>query len=292
MSNLQPLIDDENPSPPPRGPSRKYPWAILVVIVLFVIIPFISWYGTWFGRPLSDSKMEEYLHDENKPRNIQHALAQIGNRIIDGDQAVKRFYPEVVSASRHQQPEVRMTAAWAMGQDNTYQDFHPALLLLLKDPVPGVRHNASLGLVRFGDVSARAELVAMLERQTVRADDAGTVELLLKEQGVALAAGAPLARIRRQDGTTIEIHAPESGRIDSISVSDGKNVEAGDELMNISPSAEEVWEALRALYVVGTADDIPYVQPYTRPTPTMPDRIQKQASSTIEQIRERAATTP
>lgn len=236
--------------------------------------------------------MEEYLHDENKPRNIQHALAQIGNRIIDGDPAVKRFYPEVVSASRHQQPEVRMTAAWAMGQDNTYEDFHPALLLLLKDPVPGVRHNAALGLVRFGDVSARAELVAMLERQTVRAENAGTVELLLKEQGLALAAGAPLARIRRQDGTTIEIHAPEAGRIDSISVSDGKNVEAGDELMNISPSAEEVWEALRALYVVGTVDDIPYVQPYTRPTPTMPDRIQKQASSTIEQIRERAAKTP
>jgi HEAT repeat protein len=236
--------------------------------------------------------MEEYLHDENKPRNIQHALAQIGNRIIDGDQAVKRFYPEVVSASRHQQPEVRMTAAWAMGQDNTYQDFHPALLLLLKDSVPGVRHNAALGLVRFGDVSARAELVAMLQRQSVRAEDAGTVELLLKEPGLALAAGAPLARIHRNDGTTVEIHAPESGRIESISVSDGKNVEAGDELMNISPSSEEVWEALRALYVVGTGDDIPFIQPYTRPTSTMPDRIQKQASSTIEQIRERAAKTP
>ena len=76
-----------------RGPSRKYPWAILVVIVLFVVIPFISWYGTWFGRPLSDAKMEEYLHDQSKPRNVQHALAQIGNRIMDGDQAVKRFYP-------------------------------------------------------------------------------------------------------------------------------------------------------------------------------------------------------
>jgi biotin carboxyl carrier protein len=292
VSNHEPLIDDESPPAPLRGPSRKYPWAILVVIVLFVIIPFIAWYGSWFGRPLSDSKMEEYLHDENKPRNIQHALAQIGNRIIDGDQSVKRFYPEVVSASRNQQPEVRMTAAWAMGQDNTYQDFHPALLLLLKDPVPGVRHNAALGLVRFGDVSARGELVAMLQRQTVRAENAGTVELLLKEQGLALAAGATLARIHAQDGTIIEIHAPESGRIDSISVNDGKNVEAGDELMSISPSADEVWEALRALYVVGTPDDIPYVQPYTRPTSTMPDRIQKQASSTIEEIRGRAAKTP
>ncbi len=289
VNNNEPLSDDESPTAPPRGPSRRYPWAILVVIVLFVIIPFISWYGTWFGRPLSDSKMEEYLHDRNKPRNIQHALAQIGNRIIDQDQAVKRFYPEVVTASHHEQPEVRMTAAWAMGQDNTYQDFHSALLLLLEDQVPGVRHNAALGLVRFGDISARKELVAMLQARAVRAESAGTVELMMKEEGLALAAGAPLARIHRPDGTTTEIHAPEAGRIDSISTSDGKKVESGDELMSLSPSAEQVWEGLRALYIVGRPDDIPYVQRYTRPSSTVPDRIQKQAAATIEEIRARDA---
>ena len=286
MDNHQPLDLDENSTPRSR-PSRKYPWAILVVIVLFVVIPFISWYGTWFGRPLSDAKMQEYLHDQNKPRNVQHALAQIANRILDGDQSVKKFYPDVVASSENPQSEVRMTAAWAMGQDNTYQDFHKPLLTLLQDSNPGVRHNAALGLVRFSDASARSELVAMLKPYTVRATSTGTVELIVKEQNVAVAANAPLARIKQSSGNTIEIQAPEAGHVASVSVADGAAVEVGSELIALSPSAEQVWEALRALYIVGQPEDIPAVQRYAGPLPSMPDRIQKQAVFTLEAIRER-----
>ncbi len=287
--NSNQTLDDESPTPPHSGPSRKYPWAILVVVVLFVVIPFISWYGTWFGRPLSDSKMTEYLHDQNKPRNVQHALAQLGNRIIDRDQSVKQFYPDVIAVSQHQQAEVRMTAAWVMGQDNAYEDFHSALRPLLQDPSPGVRHNAALGLVRFGDSSGRPELIAMLEPYAVRAESAGIVELIIKEEGIAIAAHGPLARVKQDDGNTIEIHAPEAGRVQSVLVANSSKVEAGTELMTLSPSTEQVWEALRALYVVGQPEDIPYVQRYTRPVSSIPDRITKQAASTVEAIRERAS---
>ncbi len=287
MNNNQPLGDDEHSATRPR-PSRKYPWAILVVIVLFVVIPFISWYGTWFGRPLSDSKMEEYLHDRNKPRNAQHALEQFVNRTMAGDQSVKKFYPDVVAASENPQPEVRMTAAWAMGQDNSYQDFHTALRTLLEDSNPGVRHNAALGLVRFGDAAARAEVNSMLKPYTVRAPAGGTVELIVKTPGVAVAANARLARIKQPGGATIDIQAPEAGRVENVSVADGGAAEADSELMTLSPSAEKVWEALRALYIIGQLEDIPAVQRYAGPLPTMPDRIQKQAVSTLEAIRERA----
>jgi len=136
-------VEENEHEPAAAMPRRKYPWAILVVIILFVVIPFVSWYGTWFGRPLSDAKMEEYLHDRNKPRNVQHALSQVANRILDGDQSVKKFYPDVVAASENPQPEVRMTAAWAMGQDNSYEDFHTVLQKLLEDTSPGVRLNQS-----------------------------------------------------------------------------------------------------------------------------------------------------
>ncbi len=287
--NDQSLSNDESALPLSKGPSRKYPWAILIVVVLFVVIPFISWYGTWFGRPLSDAKMTEYLHDQTKPRNVQHALAQLGNRIIDGDQSVKRFYPNVIATAQHPQAEVRMTAAWVMGQDNAYQDFHSALLPLLQDPNAGVRHNAALGLVRFGDSSARAELAAMLKPYSVRAESAGVVELIVKEQGTSVAANAALARIRQADGNIVEVRAPEAGRVEAIPVADGGKIEAGSELMTLSPSPEQVWEALRALYIVGEADDIQYVERYTRPISTMPDRVQKQAASTLEAIRDRAA---
>ncbi|MFY9570210.1 MAG: HEAT repeat domain-containing protein [Blastocatellia bacterium] len=291
MSNHQPLHDEEHTTPQLPSPNRKYPWAILVVVVLFVVIPFFSRYGTWFGRPLSDAKMTEYLHDQNKPRNVQHALAQLGNRIIDGDQSVKRFYPDVLETSQNQQAEVRMTAAWVMGQDNTYQDFHWALGALLQDPSPGVRHNAALGLVRFGDSSARPELISMLMPYPVRAEAEGVVELIVKEPGIAVSPNAPLARIRRADGNIVESRAPDAGRVETISASDGGTIETGSELMTLSPSTEQAWEALRALYIVGQPEDIASVQRYARPIPTMPDRIQKQAASTIEAIRERASRT-
>jgi len=233
--------------------------------------------------------MTEYLHDQNKPRNVQHALAQLGNRIIDGDQSVKRFYPDVITTAQHPQSEVRMTAAWVMGQDNTYQDFHSALLPLLQDSNAGVRHNAALGLVRFGDSTARPELVAMLKPYSVRAGAAGTIELIVKEQGTAVAANAALARIRQADGKILETRAPEAGRVETIPVTDGGKIEADSELMMIAPAPEQVWEALRALFIVGQPDDTQYVQRYTRPISTMPDRIQKQAASTLDAIRDRAS---
>lgn len=288
MSNNH-LSSDSDLPPPRSGPSRRYPWAIVVVVILFVIVPFISWYGSWFGRALSDAKMEEYLHDQNKPRNVQHALGQIADRIIGRDQSVKKFYPEVIAASQHGQSEVRATAAWVMGQDNSYQDFHPALLALLEESSPGVRHNAALALVSFGDSTARRELVAMLKPYTVRAEGAGVVELIAKAEGSAVAAHAPLARIRQADGPVIELRAPEAGRVEIISVADGASVEVGRELMTLSPPTDQVWEALRALYLIGQPDDIAFVQRYTRPIATMPDRIPKQALSTIEAIRERAS---
>ncbi|HZM90233.1 MAG TPA: HEAT repeat domain-containing protein [Blastocatellia bacterium] len=288
MSNHFAPKSNSDSTTPRGGPSRKYPWAILVVVVLFVVIPFISWYGSWFGRPLSDSKMREYLHDSEKPRNVQHALAQLGNRIIDRDETVKQFYPDVITVSQHPQSEVRMTAAWVMGQDNTNEDFHSALRLLLKDQNPGVRHNAALGLVRFADTSGRPELVSMLEPYLVRSEGAGIVELVIKEEGIAVAANGPLARVKQDDGSTIEIRAHEAARVETVLVANGDRVDAGKEIMSLAPSTEQVWETLRALYIIGLPEDIPYVQRYSRPVSSNPDRIAKQAAATIEAIRGRA----
>ncbi|HWP43203.1 MAG TPA: HEAT repeat domain-containing protein [Blastocatellia bacterium] len=281
------IDDDAMHRPDPQPQRRKYPWAILIVVAVFVIVPFISWYGTWFGRPLSDSKLEEYLNDREKPRNVQHALAQIANRIIDGDKSVEKWYPGVIAAAGSETPEVRLTAAWVMGQDNTREEFHAALRSLLEDPHPGVRHNAALALVRFGDASGRPELVRMLNPTRLQAPTAGTIEFILEEEGTPVATGAPLARIKGDDGQTSELHAPEDGRIDLLVVADGSRVEAGREVLVLSPSTDQVWEALRALYLVGRMEDIPHIERYARGVPGMGDRIQKQALAAIEAIRAR-----
>jgi HEAT repeat protein len=280
-------VEEGADEPARPKPSRKYPWAIVVVILLFVIVPFISWYGTWFGRPLSDEKLLEYLHDREKPRSAQHALSQLASRIEKKDPSVKKWYPEIIAAAASPSPEVRLTAAWVMGQDNTAEEFHAALKPMLEDPSPVVRHNSALALVRFGDASARPELVAMLQPRTVLADSTGKVGLLAGEEGMAVAAGGPLVRIKHDDGSSSTLTAEEASRVEVISVTDGGQVSEGAEIMTLLPSTEQVWEALRALYLIGQSEDIPAIQRYTRPLTGMPDRVQKQALATIEAIRVR-----
>src|SRR5262245_4454713 len=116
---------------------------LIIVAALFIIVPFLTWYFTWFGRPLSDDKIAEYLVDEKHPRNIQHALTQIEARMEKNDPSVKKFYARLVELTKNPNPEVRKTVAWVMGQDNTSEDFHRALLSLLSDSEPLVRRNAA-----------------------------------------------------------------------------------------------------------------------------------------------------
>jgi len=278
---------DATPSTSSPDQSRKYPWAMLVVALLFVLTAFASWYGTWFGRELSNEKLHEYLSATARPRDAQHALAQIAERMTKNDPAVSQFYPDVIAASESPVPEVRLTAAWAMGQDNTYKDFHPALLRLLEDEHPAVRHNAALALIRFGDSAGRAELVRMLQPVTLRAVSSGVIEFLIKEEGLPVGSHAPVARIKQDDGQIAAIQARESARIETLLVTDGSRVEAGAEVMTLSPSTDQIWEALRGLYLVGQADDLEYIGRYTRPAPGVPDHVQKQALATIEAIRSR-----
>jgi len=262
---------------------------MLILVGLFVIVPFLSWYGTWFGRALSDEKLDEYFRAGARPRDVQHALSQIAAGMSNGDQSVKRWYPAIIEAAGREAPAVRLTAAWAMGNDNGHEEFHPVLLRLLGDSHPGVRHNAALSLVRFNDARARPELLAMLESRRLRAESPGTVEFIVKEEGAAVAEGAPLVRIKDDAGRTVELRAPEAARIEALVVSDGARVESGQEVMVLAPDVEQLWEALRALFIVGQPEEISLIDRYTRPIPGVPDRVRQQAVSTIEAIRTRQA---
>ena len=287
------MIEEQNiqddPALPQPAARRKFPWAMLLVAVLFVVLAFLSWYGSWFGRSLSDAKVGEYINDQEKPRNVQHALSQIADRIIKGDSSVKQWYPAVIGAARNPSPEVRLTAAWTMGQDNTDQDFHQTLLSLLADGNPGVRHNAALALVRFGDNAGRPELVAMLKPYSVKAETSGVAEAIIEEEGIAVANGSPLTRIQQEDGQIVEMRAPEDGRIEVVVATDGTVVRAGDELVLLSPSVTQVENVLLALALVGKADDITAIERYTQPLPGMPDHIRERANIAIREINRRAA---
>ena len=253
---------------------------------LIVLMPFLFWWNTWFGRRLSDKQIEEYLHDEKHPRYIQHALVQIGDRISRNDSSVTRWYPALVALSSHPVEEVRNTDAWVMGQDNSIPEFHNALLKMLNDSSPVVRGNAALSLVRFGDASGRPQIVALLEPAKISAPAAGKIADT-SAPGTAVHQGGLLAKLQA-DGQMTEVRSPITGRIRSMSVRVGQTVTAGAEIATIDPDTEQVWEALRALYLVGQPEDLPAIRPYERNLPDIPDRIRQQAELTEKAIQARA----
>ncbi len=258
---------------------------------LIVLMPFLFWWNTWFGRQLSDKQLAEYLQDDKKPRHIQHALVQIGERVTRHDPTVTRWYPDVVRLASYPIEEVRNTDAWVMGQDVSSKEeasagFHAALLKMLDDPSIMVRGNAALSLVRFGDATGRPQIVALLQPAKVNAPEAGKITDS-SVVGTPIHQGGIIAKLD-SGGKTVEVRSPISGRLRQLSVQSGQSVGAGDEVATLDPGTDQVWEALRALYLIGQPEDIAAIQPYERDLPEIPDHVRQQAVATEQAIRGRA----
>jgi HEAT repeat protein len=174
-----------------------------------------------------------------------------------------------------------------MGQDNKSLEFHDALRKLLDDPEPMVRRNAALALARFGDASGRAELQAMLRPFTLTAPQAGKLSYRLREDD-PVRNGGIVARLQSGDAKPVDVLSPVAGTLDRRVAREGATVSAGDPVAILSPGDEQVWESLRALYLVGTPDDLEDVERYARVVPGMPDRVRQQAAATAAAIRQRA----
>jgi multidrug efflux pump subunit AcrA (membrane-fusion protein) len=101
--------------------------------------------------------------------------------------------------------------------------------------------------------------------------------------GTSVRQGGLIAKINDGNRTT-EIRTPITGRIRSLSVATGATVAAGAEVATIDPRSEQVWEALRALYLVGQLDDLPAIRAYERNVPEIPDRLREQALLTEKSI--------
>jgi biotin carboxyl carrier protein len=281
----------ENSSSPParvrHRMSTRNRLLFFLTAWLIVLMPFLFWWSTWFGRQLSDKQVTEYLNDDKHPRHIQHALVQLGERLAHHDTAATRWYPDLVRLAAHPVEEVRNTDAWVMGQDTSATGFHEGLLKMLADSSPMVRGNAALSLVRFGDAAGRPQIVALLQPATIAAPIAGRVTDADKV-GTSIHQGGLIAKIQDSRGVVTEMRSPISGRIQTLSVATGANVTAGAQIATVDPSAEQVWEALRALYLIGQADDLAVIRTYERRLPEIPDRVRQQATLTDKAIQERA----
>lgn len=253
---------------------------------LIVLMPFLFWWNTWFGRHLTDQQLTEYLHDDKKPRHIQHALVQLGDRMSHNDTAAKQWYPDLIRVAAYPVEEVRNTDAWVMGQDTTGAGFHEALLKMLNDSSPMVRGNAALSLVRFGDATGRPQIVALLQSAQITAPQAGQI-IDADRPGTAIHQGGLIAKLSAANSQSLEIRSPIPGRIRSVAQT-GANLAAGAEVAVVDPGADQVWEALRALYLIGQPEDLPAIRPYERDVPDVSNDVRQQAMETEKAIEARS----
>ena len=265
-----------------RVPGSK---PILFLAGLFVVATCLAWYFSWFGRELSDADISKYLADERNPRHVQHALAQIQQRMQRGDTGAKNWYPQLVTLSGNPETEFRLTVAWLMGFDNTVPEFHNALLKLVHDEQPLVRRNAALALVTFNDNSGREELIAILKPYVLKAPADGTVQSSMRE-GTNVGRRTPLARIEQSDGKVMELRSPLPGRVNQIFKANGSQVTHDEDLLSLNSDEESVWEALRGLAIIGMKDDLAIVETYAQSNDAS-GRVKEQAALTAQAINRR-----
>ncbi len=277
---------------PPKSFGGRWALGIVVLTLAFVVMPFLFWNATWFGRPITDVQIAKALADRSHPREIQHVLSQFETRIERGDTSVRKWYPQMVALSKDPIDEIRVTDAWVMGQDNTAPEFHQALRPMLQDPNPMVQRNAALSLVRFQDDSGHAQIVSMLQPYRMAAPQAGVLATRLKPGDIVnpgtLVAHIEAAGNRESAGKSDEVRANVPGTVDHWLAKDGTTVSAGQPILALAPNESMAWEALRALFLTGRQEDLPYVNAFVRGADGMSPQLAAQAQATANKIHDRA----
>jgi multidrug efflux pump subunit AcrA (membrane-fusion protein) len=177
-----------------------------------------------------------------------------------------------------------------MGQDATAPEFHARLLAMLTDANPMVQRNAALSLVRFGDASGHDVISGMLKPYAMPAPAAGKLDERLKN-GDSVNPGTLVGRIEGSGGASTEVRTNVPGTLVGWAVADGTSVRAGQSVAQLDPSSDVVWEALRALYLIGNTQDEAAVVPFARGVTGMPPNVAQQATLTVTAIRNRAGAS-
>jgi len=126
----------------------------------------------------------------------------------------------------------------------------------------------------------------MLNPFTVNAPVGGTLESNLSK-AASVSRGTLLARIREPNGEIAAMRSPLSGSIDNIIAATGSPVTTGQAILTIKSDEQSIWEALRALAVVGTPGDLQLIGSYASGAATSSDRLKQQATLTANAIKSR-----
>jgi hypothetical protein len=244
----------------PGGPRRRTPFVLFVVLVLTVGMALYLWRRESMGRPLTDDQIAERLVAEAPPADIQHALAQLEDRLGPAYPDRERFRPLVTSLVDHPLMEVRRQVAWVMGREPA-DAYREALVRLLADEDPGVRVNAACSLSNFNDPRARPSLLAALEPLPVLAPATGKFKLSLTKDAPA-SLGTALGHIEPLEGDRVDIRPPLNGFVADLPLGREGDVVEGQLLVLLAPDPKLVHNVVVALRFVGKEEDREILRPY------------------------------
>ena len=129
----------------------------------------------------------------------------------------------------------------------------------------------------------------MLLPYSVRAPVDGEVDYLVSE-GEEVHLGNPLVRVSHQ-GDFHEVRSPLSTSVQSLVLEPGSGVKEGTELLTLYPDVSHVWEALRALALVGGTAELEVVRSIAEDSGFVPE-LRNQAILTEEAIESRVGSEP
>jgi pyruvate/2-oxoglutarate dehydrogenase complex dihydrolipoamide acyltransferase (E2) component len=107
------------------------------------------------------------------------------------------------------------------------------------------------------------------------------------QEGATVARSTLLARIQQPDGTVVQMRSPLPGRIHKILKTNGAQIAQDEELLTLNSDENSVWEALRGLALVGTADDLPVIESYVNST-EVSAKVREQAKNALNAVQSRA----
>jgi hypothetical protein len=83
------------------------------------------------------------------------------------------------------------------------------------------------------------------------------------------------------------LRSPLPGRVNQIFKPNGSQITRDEDLISLNSDEGSVWEALRALAIVGTKDDLPLIDAYASATDASA-RVKEQANLTAKAIRQKS----
>ncbi|MGH9789889.1 MAG: biotin/lipoyl-containing protein, partial [Candidatus Acidiferrales bacterium] len=128
-------------------------------------------------------------------------------------------------------------------------------------------------------------VIGLLLPYEMKSPAAGSLDQRL-QVGDTINPGTLVGRIAA-GGQETEIRAEVPGTLEQWLIGEGTMVQAGQGIATLAPDHSSVWEALRALVLIGRAEDLPIVERYTSRFGDAPESIQQQARETARAIRSR-----